>query len=145
LLRSNFSETSLTLEGEVLADGKYLFRVVASDRQSNAQATSREAELVSAPVLFDNTPPVVRATARRDGSAVIVEAEASDLTSGLRRAEYSLNATAWAPIEASDGIIDAMEERFTLRLPNVPPGEHLIVLRVFDASSNAGLAKVVVQ
>ena len=32
ILRANFGDTSMLLDGEVFADGKYLFRVVASTR-----------------------------------------------------------------------------------------------------------------
>lgn len=145
LLRTNFAENLLTLEGDVLADGKYFFRVVVSDRQSNPAAAAREADLVSAPVLFDNTPPLVRATATREGTAIVVTAEASDATSSLRRAEYSVDAAAWMPLEAADGVVDGRTERFTIRLDKLSGGEHLVVVRAFDSSQNAGLAKVVVQ
>jgi hypothetical protein len=145
LLRTNFAENMLTLEGDVLADGKYLFRVVASDKQANSAAAAREAELVSAPVLFDNTPPIVRASATRQGADVEVIVDAEDATSALRRAEYSLDAAAWIPLDSIDGVVDGKQERFTLRIGSLSPGEHLIVVRAFDASSNAGLAKVVVQ
>jgi hypothetical protein len=48
-------------------------------------------------------------------------------------------------VAAQDGIIDSPQERFTVRLENLPPGEHLLVLRVLDAASNAGLARVVLR
>ena len=145
LLRANFAENTFMLEGDVLADGKYLFRVVASDKQMNPAGTAREAELVSPPVLFDNTPPVVRATGARNGARVEVIVDASDVTSAIRRAEYSLNAASWVPLNAADGVADGHQERFTLALDNVPSGEQLIVIRAFDASNNAGLTKVVIQ
>jgi hypothetical protein len=146
LLRSNFSETSLTLDGDIFADGKYYFRLVASDKAANPGSTAREAEIVSVPVLFDNTPPIViAAPARRSGSHVEVDIDAKDTASALRRAEYSIDAMAWTPLEAADGVIDSREERFLLRLDNVSAGEHLVVIRVFDSSNNAGLAKVVVR
>jgi hypothetical protein len=146
LLRGNFAESSLTLEGDVFADGKYFFRVVASDRPSNAASSAREADLISAPVLFDSTPPVLRAgTPRRTGPKFELDLEASDSTSALRRAEYSLDASAWVPLEAEDGIIDGREEKFHLRLDSLAAGEHLVVVRVFDSSNNAGLTKVVVE
>lgn len=145
LLRNNFTESSILFDGDIFADGKYLFRVVASDKMSNAASAARESELVSAPVLFDNTPPVVRAGApRRDGAKVELELEAHDATSPLRRAEYSLDATAWVPLEAADGVIDGKDEKFIVKLENLSAGEHLIVVRVYDSSNNAGLTKVVV-
>jgi hypothetical protein len=146
LLRSNFGDTSMLLDGEVFADGKYLFRIVASDKMSNAAGAAREAELISAPVLFDNTPPAVTAAApRRNGTAVEVNVEARDKVSALRRAEYSLDAAAWVPIDPVDGVLDGLQEQFRLRVENLAVGEHLIVIRVFDSANNVGLTKVIVQ
>jgi len=143
-LRTALTDNILTLEGDVLADGKYLFRVMASDKLSNPAGSARQSELTSPPVMFDNTPPVVKATGRRDGAGLEVTAEATDTASSLRRAEYSLDAAAWVPLESADGIVDGQQERFVLRLPTVTPMEHVIVVRVFDASNNSGLSKVVI-
>ena len=59
LLKGDLHDNSFTFDSDVLADGKYYFRVVASDREVNPPATAREADLTSAPVMIDNTPPVV--------------------------------------------------------------------------------------
>ena len=68
LLRANMAENTLLLDGDILADGRYYFRVVASDRPSNPPNVAREDQLVSSPVLIDNTPPVVTLSApRRNG------------------------------------------------------------------------------
>jgi hypothetical protein len=144
LLRANMTENSYLLDGDVLADGRYFFRVTASDRASNPAAVAREAEMVSAPVLIDNTPPVVKAS-RREGPGVEIEVDASDAGSALRKCEYSIDAGPWSPVEAVDGVTDSPSERFVLRLPSLPGGEHLVVIRVFDATGNVGLAKVVVR
>ena len=47
------------------------------------------------------------------------------------------------PVEAADGITDSQREQFHLHLANLKPGEHVIVVRVYDSAGNAGLAKVV--
>ena len=65
LLRANMTENTYLLDGDVFADGRYYFSVTASDAPSNPANLAREAELVSAPVLIDNTPPVVTASAPR--------------------------------------------------------------------------------
>jgi hypothetical protein len=146
LIRGNLNENSFLLDTDVLADGRYLFRVVASDRPSNPAGTARETELVSSPVLIDNTPPAVTAgTPRRTGSHLEVDVDAADATSALRRCEYSLDAGAWTPLEAEDGVTDSPRERFLLRLDDLHPGEHVVVFRVYDSANNAGLAKVVVR
>ncbi|MBX5494641.1 MAG: hypothetical protein IRZ15_04845 [Bryobacteraceae bacterium] len=146
LLRAWFPENTYQIEGDVLADGKYFFRVVASDRSNNAGDTAREAEAISAPVVIDNTPPAVTVgTARRAGPLVEFEMRAVDSTSSIRRAEYSVDASPWIPVEAADGVTDSQQEEFSVRIDGLSPGEHLIVLRVFDSAGNAGLAKVVVR
>lgn len=146
LLRANVMENSLLLDGDVLADGRYYFRVVASDLPSNPPNAARSDELVSAPVLIDNTPPLVTLSApRRTGDRVEVDADASDRTSPLRRFEYSLDAGPWTPVEAADGVTDSPHEQYHIAIDRLPPGEHLLVVRAYDAANNAGLAKVVIH
>jgi hypothetical protein len=146
LLRANLTENSLLLDGDIFADGRYYFRVVASDRPSNAREYAREAEQVSAPVLIDNTPPLVKLSApRRNDRHVELDVEASDQASALRRCEYSLDAGPWMPVEAVDGVTDGPREDFHIVLDGVRPGEHLLVVRVFDSGGNAGLGKVVLR
>ncbi len=146
LLRVDMPETMYSLDGDVLADGRYLFRVTASDKPSNPVEYARETELVSAPVLIDNTPPTVEAdNGRRNGPRYEARVEAEDQGSSLKRLEYSVDAGPWTPVEASDGVTDSPKERFDLRIDGFPPGEHLITIRVFDAAGNAGLAKIVAK
>jgi hypothetical protein len=144
LLRANISENTYLLDADLFADGRYFFKVVASDRPSNPLNLAREAELVSAPVLIDSTPPVVTAGApRRNGTTLEIDVDAEDRGNILRRCEFSVDAGQWYPVEAADGVTDSAKERFLVRVENLPAGEHLIVIRVYDAAGNAGLTKVV--
>lgn len=146
LLRANFFENSLTIDGDILADGRYYFRVVAHDRPSNPLEYARQSDGISAPVLIDNTPPLVKlGTPKRDGAKLDLELDAVDATSALKRCEYSIDASAWVPVEAADGVTDSAAEKFSLRLDTLRPGEHVVVVRVYDQAGNAGLAKVVVR
>jgi sugar lactone lactonase YvrE len=146
LLRSNMPENSMLLDGDVLADGRYYFRVLASDRPSNAADVAREDELVSSPVLIDNTPPMVTLSApRRTEARVEVDADVVDQTSPLRRCEYSLDAGPWTPIEAADGVTDSPHEQYHIAIDKLRSGEHLLVVRAYDTANNAGLAKVVIR
>ncbi len=146
LLKSNMLENSMLLDGDVLADGRYYFRVVASDRPSNAADAARQDELVSSPVMIDNTPPMITLSApRRSESRVEVDAEVADQTSPLRRCEYSLDAGPWMPVEAADGLTDSPREQYHIAIDRLRPGEHIVVVRVYDSANNAGLAKVVVR
>jgi hypothetical protein len=146
LLRGDTHENSVTFDADVLADGKYLFRVVASDREANPPPTAREAQLVSAPVMIDNTPPVVTiGVVRHSGGAAHIEFEAADAASALRRCEYSLDAASWVPVAAADGVIDSLRERFVLDLTGLAPGEHLLVIRAADSANNTGTTKVILK
>ena len=143
-LRRNLHENTLLLDGDALADGKYLFRVQASDKEANAGTTAREAELVSSPVLIDNTAPVVRVSAsKRTGNAADIEFSAVDSASALRRAEWSVDAGPWTAVTPVDGILDSETEQFRLHVGDLASGEHVLVIRVADSGGNAGLAKVV--
>ncbi|HVN06004.1 MAG TPA: hypothetical protein VMT86_16395 [Bryobacteraceae bacterium] len=146
VLKDDLHDNAFTFDSDVLADGKYYFRVLASDREVNPPATARESELTSAPVMIDNTPPMVTiGTVRHAGSTARIEFDAHDAASPLRRCEYSLDATGWVPLEAADGVIDSQQEQFVLSLDKLAPGEHLVVIRVLDSANNAGLAKVVLR
>jgi hypothetical protein len=146
LLRGDMTENTYQLDGDVFADGRYFFRVTASDRTANPAELAREAELVSAPVMIDNTPPTVTASSpRRSGNSVEIDVDATDRGSVLRRCEYSIDAGPWFPVEAADGVTDSAREQFRIRMTGISPAEHLIVIRVYDATGNAGLTKVVVR
>jgi len=146
LLKGNTHDNSITFDGDVLADGKYFFRVVASDREANPPPSAREATLISAPVMIDNTPPVVTiGDVRHSGATAHIEFEAVDSASALRRCEYSLDASGWVPVEAADGVIDSLREKFVLDLTGLTAGEHLIVIRAADSANNTGVAKVILK
>jgi hypothetical protein len=146
LLKANTHDNAITFDGDVLADGKYFFRVMASDREANPPPSAREATLVSAPVMIDNTPPVLTiGGVRHSGSSAHIEFEAVDAASALRRCEYSLDAGGWVPVEAADGVIDSLREKFVLDLTGLAAGEHLIVIRAADSANNTGVAKVLLK
>jgi len=145
-LKRDLHETVYTMDGDALADGRYFFRVTASDREANPGASAREATLESSPVLIDNTPPAVRVLSSvRSGAAADIAIEAADSASALRRAEWSLDAGPWTAMAPVDGILDSETEQFRLHIANVPAGEHVVTIRVADSGGNAGLAKVVLN
>jgi hypothetical protein len=140
-VKDQFTENTYTLEADLLADGRYLFRVEASDRLSNPPNLAKTSELISPPVFVDNSPPRVALTLRGN----TLEADAEDTGSPLRRAEYSIDAGPWTLVEAADGISDSLHEKYVITLPAMAAGEHVVVVRVYDSSGNAGLAKRILR
>ncbi len=141
-LKKDLHDNTYMIDGDALADGRYFFKVTASDREANAPAAAKESELVSSPVLIDNTPPVIRILSSKTPD---IDFEAQDGASALRRAEYAIDAGPWTPVAPIDGILDSQSETFHLHLDRVPAGEHLLVIRIVDSGGNTGLAKVVLR
>jgi hypothetical protein len=101
-------------------------------------------------VLLDQTPPEVtlaepRRVSQGGSEWLEIEVEGVDALSPVRRAEVSIDAGPWRPMECADGVADSLRERFVVRLPAPAAGEHLVTVRVYDASGNAGLARRVLR
>ncbi len=147
LLRENVSENFLSLDGQTLADGRYTLRIVAKDLPENPAGRSLTGERISEPFDIDNTQPIVTPSGAPQitstGARVVFLA--SDKSSYLKSAEYSINGGEWMTVYADDGISDGPDERYTIDVPLASAGEYSITLRVFDSQGNAGNARVVVR
>jgi len=146
LLRGELTDTFLAIDGQSLADGRYVFWIVAKDTPSNPQGIALTGERMTEPIDIDNTPPVVTAVGspQISGDTAHVVFEASDAASYLTRAEYSINGGEWLAVYADDGISDSPRERYTIEVPGKSVVEHTIMIRVFDVNRNAGNARQVV-
>ncbi|MCA1630576.1 MAG: hypothetical protein LC785_03455 [Acidobacteria bacterium] len=147
LLKDHLRDNFFTVDGAALGDGRYVFRVVATDAPDNAVGAALSGERTSEPVEVDNTPPVVRAAgeARIAGERVTLSFVAEDAGGMVKRADVSVDGGAWRAVFPDDGIADSPRETFTLDLPLAGAGEHTVALRGFDASGNMGNARVVVR
>ena len=143
VIKKDITSSNLSIESESLADGIYRFRVEVSDKTANPPDTARRAEKVSEPILVDHTPPIV--SMQPIEGRTLVRFEASDASSTIQQAEYSVDAGQWIPVFADDGITDSSSERFTVELGDLDEGEHLVTMRVRDRAGNAGLGKAIVR
>ena len=136
-LKKGVREAFYSFDTSALPDGQYLFRLTASDQESNPEepkTSSRE----STPVVVDNTPPVIRGLA---GGAGVLEFEAKDALSPILEAEYSVDAKEWVRLEPTDGISDSMTETYRIKLDPRWKGAFLLV-RVSDAARNVSSASL---
>ncbi len=147
LLRSDVAENFITVDGQSLADGQYVFKIVARDTPSNPPPLSLSGERMTEPVNIDNTPPTVvsSGTPQVNGDIARVVFDASDTGSYIARAEYSVNGGPWIPVYPDDGISDGPKERYTVEIPVKSPGEYAVTIRVFDVNSNAGNTRAIVR
>jgi WD40 repeat protein len=147
LLRENLTDNFYTIDGQALADGRYVFRVVAKDSPSNPGGASLTGERLSDPVDIDNTAPAVTpfGAPQITGDRARVVFDAADAASYINRAEYSVNGGDWRPVYADDGISDSAKERYSIDVVLPGLGEYSVTLRVFDVNGNSGNARVTVK
>jgi len=144
LLKDRLRQTSYTIDPSTLPDGKYVAKLVVSDEDSNPPEMARKSELLSVPFWVDNTPPQVRVL-RKSVTAGVAEVlfAVEDSTSPLRSAEMSIDGKEWKVLRSDDGIVDSQKESFTVRLPKLEAGEHVVSVRAYDTAGNVGVGKAV--
>jgi hypothetical protein len=145
-LKAGLRDNYYTVDPNALPDGRYVFKVVASDDVSNPTGQSLNDEQETEPVELDNTPPAVAADApRANGSNVEIVFRASDATSIIRRAEYQVDGGPWKTVFPVDGIADSKREEFHVTVVLGDKKPHVIALRAFDANANVGGAQASVK
>ncbi len=147
LLRADLVDPFIAIDGQSLADGRYVFQIVAKDMLSNPAMLALKGDKITEPVDIDNTAPVVTVSQapRMAGDKYIATFDATDAASFVNRAEYSVNGGEWKTLYSDDGISDSPRERYTVEISNIDPGEYVITIRVFDVNGNAGNARAVVK
>jgi hypothetical protein len=148
LLKENLRDNFFSIDGAALGDGRYVFKVVASDAPENSLGQALTGERVSEPVDVDSTPPVVRAAGEAqvlpDGR-VRARFTVEDASGSIRRADVSVDSGEWRTVFPEDGIADSPRETYSIEPPITGAGEHTISLRVIDGSGNVSSARVVVR
>lgn len=134
-LKKGLRESFYSFDTSALPDGRYVFRLTASDAESNPDE-KKSASRETSPVTIDNTPPVIRRLSSDTGS---IEFEASDAASPILEAEYSVDAKEWVRVEPKDGLSDSLTETYSIRIDPKLRGAFLLI-RVTDASRNTAAA-----
>ena len=155
-LRDHVTERFYSFDSSQLPDGHYRVKVVASDARSHNPGEALSADRVSDEFVIDTTPPVVSGLeAHLADGKIHASLTATDATSPVSHAEYSIDGGRWQYIAPVGKIADALTERFEFDAPLPHPrpdadvpvdsGEHVIAIRVFDRYDNAVTVKAVVR
>ncbi|HEX3986092.1 MAG TPA: hypothetical protein VHX13_05710 [Acidobacteriaceae bacterium] len=156
LLRDHLRERYYSFDASRLPDGPYRIKVVASDAPSHNPGQALTGDGISDEFIIDTTPPVVSGLEASvvDGK-IHASLSATDATSPVAHAEYSIDAGRWQYIAPLGNIADSLTERFQFDAPipapradAAPPvdrSEHVIAVRVFDRYDNAVTVKTVVH
>jgi hypothetical protein len=153
LLKKQVTERFYSFDAAQLPDGGYRLKVVASDQLSHSPGEGLSAEKISDRFVVDTTPPVLgELTARLEGGKVHATLTATDTTSPISHAEYSIDAGPWQYLEPVGKLSDNQQERydFSVSLPQSQAAgsqttEHLLTVRVYDRHENMAAAKASVR
>jgi hypothetical protein len=115
-------------------------KLTASDAPSNPAGLDLRAEKVSAPLVIDNSLPVVKNfTAVRSAGSLDVAFQAEDAYSYIEEVKVLVRPGEWQVVFPVDGIADSRSEayKFSLKLP--AGAENQVAVRVKDSYGNVGV------
>lgn len=141
LLAENLGANYYSWDRTTLPDGAYHLKVVATDAPANPADLALSGENVSDRFEVDNTAPQITGLAATSNSASAIHFTARDSFSPLEKAEYSLDAGDWQMVFPTSRTTDATEHNYEFRLGDLLPGEHTLVVRVYDSFHNVTLAR----
>ena len=124
-------------------EGLYYVKVTASDEPSNPPEIARTTEEISEAFLVDNTPPaltVKKQQVEKDRAHIVVEA--TDNTSVISSASYSLDGKDEVALRPDDLIFDSLKETFVLELTGLSKGTHSLLLRVQNEAKTISVLKL---
>ena len=148
LLKDKLDTRFYAWDTTAMPDGAYYLKIVASDASGNPSGEGLTAERESDRFEVDNTPPAIAQLAAESAGgsgAVRVRFQASDPSSSIARAQYSLDAEDWRLVFPSGGLSDSSREIYDFQLQKVAAGEHTITVRVYDQFENVTSAKATVR
>lgn len=154
------TDKSYSFDGDLLPDGGYQIKVVASDAPSHSPEDALYGEAESARFEVDTTSPqVLDLHAAMEGGALHVTFRASDNFSAIHRAEFSLDAGDWQFVAPVGELSDSKNENYDFSIPvpvpaaprnkkspaTADPNEHVLAVRAYDRFGNVGSGKVVIH
>ena len=156
-LKTGITDKAYSFDATRIPDGGYEVKVVASDAPSHPPGQALTGFKVSSRFVIDTTPPAItgpNATAEAAPcdhapcpEQVRVIFDATDATSPIARADYSVDAGPWQFVAPVGGLSDSKHEHYDFVVPasalDPKTPEHLITVRAFDRYDNVGVAKSV--
>jgi len=146
-LEQDLKKQSFNWHTNRVPDGRYIVRVTASDQLDNTPDMAKSATRRSDPILIDNTPPQFDTLDQRiDQATLWITGQANDELSPIASISYTTDAADdWLPVLPDDLIYDSTRETFTIKIPDLDPGPHVVTVRATDSRGNARYQAVLLQ
>jgi WD40 repeat protein len=154
LLKDNLDQKFYSWDATAMPDGAYYLKIVASDSSSNPPEAALKTERESERFEIDNTPPAIQklegnatgiSADRSKGVAYDFQFTATDATSGIEKAQYSVDGGEWILLAPVKGISDSRTESYSFTVRGLAPGEHTIAVRAYDRFDNVGAGKTTIN
>ncbi len=144
ILEEDQDAPAYLLDTTTLPDGDYYIKITATDKSNNPSSNALQTEKISERFEVDNTAPLVSIALnqKQDNDIVLVTVIARDEFSRLQTAEYSVDAGDWMAIFPEDHVTDSREEKYSINLPDLTPGAHVLVFKATDTFENVGVGKI---
>lgn len=134
LIKSDYTDSIISLDTYVFEDGIYRVKVVASDILSNPANLALQDEKISQPFFIDNTPPIVEGFSFKEISGKRqISFTAKDNITPIKEVYYSYELGKWFVVFPKDGICDSPTEDF---LFEISLEKKDIVIKVVDTLDN---------
>lgn len=139
-LAHDLDEYTYTWPAKEAADGRYEIKVVASDATDNQPGQGQQASRVSDTIVIDNTAPVI-GDVKVDGTTVTLRVV--DRNGLLASLDYAIDSVQhWQKRLPDDTMSDSPEERYTLDLGKLAPGQHTLTVRATDSEGNTSFETI---
>lgn len=132
-VRERLKGNQLAVDTSALPDGRFRFRLEASDGLANP-ASPAMGEGISPWFVVDNTAPDVQIT--REGQRWVIEIRDA---SPLARIQMSRDGAPWQDILPTDGLLDGPVEHLSIEASE---GRHLVIIRAIDRHHNRAVTGV---
>ena len=143
LLKNDIHENFYSWDTNLMPDGAYYLKLVASDSASNPVGQALTVDRISDRFQVDNTPPSVEnLRAQPSGNEWHLRFTAHDAASDIARSSYSVDAHHWQSVFPEGRLTDAPVENYDVVLRDLKPGEHTVAVQVFDQFENSAASKV---
>jgi len=142
-IEDKLTANSMPLSVAGVADGRYRFRIVASDELSNPPGEGLSAEKISDEVVIDNTPPrFERPVVKTEGARARITFGVSDELSLIAEVKVDIDNGDSYPLLPTDGIVDQQREAFDWLTPPLKAGEHVATFSATDSRGNTAIQKI---
>lgn len=143
LLKNDIHEDFYSWDTNLMPDGAYYLKLVASDSASNPAGQALTTDRISDRFQVDNTPPSVEnLRAQPSGNEWHLRFTARDAASEIARSSYSIDAHHWQSVFPVGELTDAPVEQYDVVLRDLKAGEHTVAVQVFDQFENSAASKV---